>query len=220
MGNYLSWNQYQDQIQSLAKLDYNYDEKVYHASKDKQGWNLDKYQATLSKEPPGEPIAKGPFNAVKEVIILYKFSDPRLIRAVFDPNQDLAGRNMLLLAKFLGFHFTFGVRITSVIDEVRKNDKGDSIRLWGYSYRTLTGHFELGEIWFQVEKNLNTGEINFEVTSYSKADRIPNFFYRIGFKIFGRWLQKYFVKSSIKNLQRVAAASAQSQASTSSIPKF
>jgi hypothetical protein len=202
----LSWETYQDQLKKLAALDYNYDEKIYHASKDKQGWNVDSYQASLAKEPPGPPLKSGAFAAAKNAIQLYKFPDPRLIRAVFDPHQDLAGRNMLLLAKFMGFSFTFGVRVTAVVDEVRKNENNESLQVWGYSYRTLKGHFEIGEIRFEVSKNLGTGEVSFEINAYSKPDRIPNIFYRTGFRIFSRPLQKYFARSSIQRLQRIALA--------------
>lgn len=204
MASDLNWQTYQDQINHLAQLDYNYDEKIYHAAKDKQGWNVDRYQASLAVEPKGEPIANGAFEAAANAIRLYKFPDPNLIRAVFDPDSELPGRNMLLMASFMGFTFRFGVRVTAVVDEVRKLENGQSARVWGYSYRTLKGHFEVGEIRFEVSKNLDTGEVSIEINAYSKADRIPNFFFRTGFKIFGRPLQRYFAHSSIRRLQKLA----------------
>ena len=204
MADSVSWEPYRSEILRLAELDFNYDEKVYHSSNDKKGWNVDRYEAILAVEPAGPPLSKGPFEVAKQAIRLYKFPDPKLISAVFDPNRDLPGRDMLMLAHFAGFRFTFGVRVTSVIDEERSNSKGQKIKVWGYSYRTLTGHFEIGEIRFEVLKNLDTGEVGFEINAYSKPDRIPNFFYRTGFRIFGRPLQKYFAKSSIERLQKMA----------------
>lgn len=204
---HLKWDRYQSQIEDLAKLEYNYDERIYHDSKDKSGWNIDKYQAVLACEPPGEPMPNGAFAAVKNSILLYQFPDPNLIRAFFDPEGELSGRNMLLIANFMGIKFHFGVRVTAVIDEVRHNDKGAALKVWGYSYRTLRGHFEVGEIRFEVSKNMMTGEVAFGVNAYSKADRIPNFFYRMGFKIFGRTLQRYFARSNVKRLQTLAKAS-------------
>lgn len=202
----IAWQTHEKQIQRLAALDFNYDEKMYHASKDKSGWHLDRYSAILATEPAGEPLPDGAFAAAKKAIQLYQFPDPRLISAVFDPAAALSGRNMLMFAKFAGFTFNFGVRVTSVVDEVRKNDSGDRLRVWGYSYRTLKGHFEIGEINFEISKNLRSGEITFEINAYSKPDRIPNFFYRTGFRIFSRPLQKYFAKSSIARLQAIATA--------------
>lgn len=202
MANDLSYDIYRGRVERLRELDYNYDEKVYHASKDKKGWRLDHYESSLVIEPPGEP---GPaFAAVKKAILLYQFADPRLIRAVFDADAELAGRNMLLLAKFAGFHFEFGVRVTQVLDMRHKNGAGHEEQIWGYAYRTLRGHFEIGEIRFEVVKNIATGEVSFKIDAYSRADRIPNFFYRVGFKLFGRTLQKHFAHSSIRRLRHVA----------------
>lgn len=205
MAKTISWQQYQDQIKNLALLDYNYDEKVYHAAKDKQGWYIDRYQANIASEKPGAPVKDGPFELVKNAIRLYQFPNPKLITAVFDPEAQLSGRNMLLFAKFGGFTFNFGVRVTAVVDEVRKNDSGEDLQVWGYAYRTLKGHFEIGEIRFEVSKNLNTGQVTFEINAYSKPDRIQNFFFRTGFRIFSRPLQKYFADSSIRRLQLLAA---------------
>ncbi len=206
MAKSLDWKTYQEQIQQLQSLDYNYDEKVYHDSIDKKGWFVDCYQATLAKEPPGEPLSQGAFEAAKQAIRMYQFPDPKLIRAVFDPELQLPGRNMLMLAYFGGFSFTFGVRVTSVIDEIQTNKGGEKVQVWGYSYRTLKGHFEIGEIQFQVSKNHLTGEVRFDISSYSKPDRIPKFFYRVGFKLFGRKLQKHFAHSSIHRLQVISQA--------------
>jgi hypothetical protein len=207
----LSWQTYQQQIQSLSTLDFNYDEKVYHATKNKQGWHVDKYHATLAKEPAGEPLPDGAFQVAQTAIRLYQFPDPRLISAVFDPEAALPGRNMLMFAHFAGFTFNFGVRVTAVIDEVRTNETGERVKVWGYSYRTLKGHFEIGEIRFEVSKNLQSGEVAFDINAYSKPDRIPNIFYRTGFRIFSRPLQKYFASSSIKRLQAMAGKAMEKQ---------
>lgn len=204
MGKDLTWERYRAQIERLAALEYNYDDKIYHQSKDKQGWHIDRYRALLAKEPPGAPIPEGPYLVSKNAINNYQFPDPRLIRAVFDPGGALAGRNMLMLAHFMGFEFRFGVRVTSVTDETRKTEKGEDVQVWGYSYRTLGGHFEVGEIRFLVDKNLATGDVGFEIDAYSKPSRIPNLFHRVGFKVFGRSLQKYFARSSIQRLQRLS----------------
>ncbi len=200
------WLTYSDQIKLLESLEFNYDDKTYHDSVDKLGWFVDKYDAILAVEPQGPPLVNGPFEVVKDAIGRYQFPDPDLIRAWFDPNIELAKRNMLMQAQFIGFKFYFGVRVTSVIDEEVPSAGGTEKR-WGYSYRTLKGHFEIGEIRFIVSKNLTSGEVTFHVDAYSKPDRIPNLFYRVGFKIFGRSLQNYFARSSIERLKAIAQAS-------------
>lgn len=199
------WEKYRSQLTALERLEFNYDAKVYQESADKLGWNVDKYHARLGHELPGPPVPNGPFDRVRDAVRLYQFPDPRLITALFDPEGSLAGRNMLLRARFLGFTFYFGVRVTAVIDEERTNEAGQRQRFWGYSYRTLKGHFEVGEIRFEVEKNLATGDVIFHVEAYSRPDRIPQPLFRLGFKIFGRTLQRYFARSSIARLQEIAA---------------
>ena len=209
MGKNLDWQTYQEQIKQLSTLDYNYDDKVYHQSTDKKDWFVDHYQAVLAQEPEGPPMPGGPFEKAKECLTLYQFPDPRLIQAVYDPQQQLVGRNMLMFAHFTFFTFTFGVRVTAVEDEMHKNNLGEAETVWGYSYRTLKGHFEVGQIQFQICKNHRSGEVRFKIEAYSRPDRIPNFFYRNGFKLFGRPLQKYFAKSSIRRLQHLADLSLQ-----------
>ena len=205
MDSDLAWESYQSQILGLAALDYNYDEKIYLNSEDHKDWFIDKYEATLAHEAPGPPGKA--FAAAKNALLLYRFTDRRLISVVFDPSIPLPGRNMLMFAKFLGFTFRFGVRVTKVIDESRNSPSGQAETVWGYSYRTLKGHFEIGEIQFELLKHLTSGEVHFRISAYSKPDVIPNFFYRVGFKIFGRVLQKYFAHSSIKRLREIARAS-------------
>lgn len=204
MDSNLNWKLFEPEIQRLASLNYNYDVNQYLGSTNRIGWNIDHYEGLLDIESPGQPLIHGPFAAAREALIFYKFPDPHLIRAVFDPEVPLAGRNMLMFAKFLGFTFTFGVRITEVIDTSEVDRFGSEIKIWGYAYRTLAGHFEVGEIRFELKKNIRTGEVFFVINAYSKPDRIPNFFYRVGFKLFGRTLQKYFAQSSIKRLSQIA----------------
>lgn len=200
----LSYDRFRPGVEALAKLDYNFDSRMYYEAEDKTGWNIDRYFAKLASESPGMPEPDGAFRRVQVAIRLYQFPDPRLIRAVFDPKAELEGRNMLLIAKFLGLTFEFGVRVSSVVDEVRRDKAGDELYVWGYAYKTLKGHFEIGEIRFEVLKNLRTGEIFFEIDAYSKPDRIPNFFIRNGFKVFGRPLQKYFAYSALRRMRKIA----------------
>jgi len=199
------WRRHSDQLRRLAGLNFNFDVQDYEKSTDKMGWKVDRHHALIATEAPGEPVAGGVFERCKSALNSYEFPDPRLITGIFDPRSDLGGRNMLLRARFLGFTFFFGVRVTSVVDEIRFGEHGEPLRVWGYSYRTLKGHFEIGEILFEIAKNLENGQVTFEINAYSKPDRIPNFFYRAGFRLFGRSLQKYFARSSIRRLRRLAA---------------
>lgn len=203
MGAHLNdWRRHADRIQSLAALEFNYDAAAYERTGEKLGWNIDQHRALLGREAPGAPGVI--FSRAQEAIRNYEFPDPSLITAIFAPEEKLEGRNMLMEAKFLGFTFYFGVRVTAVIDQTAPNEAGHPVASWGYAYRTLKGHFELGEIRFVVCKDLVTGEVEFQIDAYSRPDRIPNPFYRLGFHFFGRPLQRRFARTSIARMQRFA----------------
>jgi len=82
---------------------------------------------------------------------VYEFVDPKLVRAYFDPQEPLESRNMLLEIHFWGLRIYAGVRSGGVSDGIRRED-GSETRVWSWSYRTLEGHFEMGEIDYQVWK--------------------------------------------------------------------
>jgi uncharacterized protein (UPF0548 family) len=199
------WAHYKDRISGLSALTFNYDVKTYESSADKMGWVIDHHHAEIGSEPPGPPLQDGAFAKAVHAIRNYEFPDPKLIRALFDPGQELRGRNMLMQAHFLGFTFYFGVRVVEIVDETRPNEAGHPSTAWGYPYRTLQGHFEIGEIRFLIEKDHVSGKVSFFIDAYSRPDRIPNIFYRLGFRLFGRSLQKYFARSSIERMQMLAA---------------
>jgi Domain of unknown function (DUF1990) len=108
---------------------------------------------------------------------------------------------MLLEARFLIFRFLFGVRVTAVTDETREMPTGPE-RVWGYSYATLEGHFERGQITFTVLKNLRTGRVVFRIDAFSQTGSIRNPMYRLGFWLFGRRLQRRFATASLERVQR------------------
>ncbi|MFB7198883.1 DUF1990 family protein [Streptomyces sp. NPDC056240] len=66
-----------------------------------------------------------------------------------------------------------GVRVTSVIDETC-GCGGSESRVWGWSYQTLEGHLEQGELTYEVVKRLRTGAVEFCITSYSKRAPLTN----------------------------------------------
>lgn len=196
-----TWERYRDRIRDLESLEFNYDDSLKESFSEKFGWKIDCYRAEIASEPPGPPIPDGPFARARHVLANYAFPDPRLVEGWFQPEAALQGRNMLLRARFMGFTFHFGTRVNRVFDEIRHDPERGEYHVWGYSYRTLQGHFEMGEIKFEVCKYVRSGIVEFHINAYSKADRIPNPFYRAGFRIFGRSLQRYFASSSLKRMR-------------------
>jgi Domain of unknown function (DUF1990) len=188
-------------LTELDNLPYNYDASSYVQGQ--PGWNVDHYECELPQESPGKPVPGGSFFTAQKYLIAYKFPDPRRVVGYFNDASKLHDRTMLLHARFLGFKFEFGVRVSQVIDEVKMTESGEPMTRFGYAYRTLQDHWEIGEITYVISKNHVTGKVLFTIDAYSKADRIPNWFYRIGFRIFGRLLQKQFAKRSMMRLNEL-----------------
>ncbi len=166
------------------------------------GWNVDAREITLPSEAPGEPEARGAFALARDILTAYTFTPERLIRGAFDPEAPLLERPMLLTARFLWMRFELGVRVNRVIDETRENN-GVTERVWGYSYHTLAGHMERGEITFEVAKEIASGAVKFRIHSFSQTGHIANWFYRIGFKLVGRRLQHRFAEESLTNVRQL-----------------
>ncbi|UOG75685.1 DUF1990 domain-containing protein [Hymenobacter tibetensis] len=188
-------------LAAYEKATYNFDPDRTHEYTRSTGWNVDDYETELPAETPGPPAAHGAWASACEVLRNYTFPPPNLITGIFVPDQPLEQRVMVLRGQFLGFSFWFGVRIGGVTDERRSLPEGGEEQVWGYNYRTLEGHFERGEITFTVHKNLTTGRVVFRIHAFSQTGRIRNPFYWLGFKLFGRMLQKRFSRHSMQRLK-------------------
>jgi len=129
----------------------------------------------------------------------YEFADPEIVRAVYHADDPLAGRDMLLQVRFFGLRFRFGVRVGGVIDETRRLG-GREVRVWGWNYATLQGHFEMGQMDYEVWKWLDTGAVEFRIHVVSRAGRIPNPIVRLGFRLFGRREQVRFAKRACERM--------------------
>lgn len=192
-------DKYSRRLRELDKLPFNYDASQYAA--DQPEWNHDSYQTSLPPESPGPPDEDGAFARAKQILIDYRFPDPNRIRGHFDVDGPLFGRTMLLEGKFLWLTFEFGVRIVDVIDETSTDEHGNAITQFGYAYRTLQDHWEIGEIKFHIVKQTETGEVRFLIRAYSKPDRIANILYRIGFWLLGRRLQTQFAHRCLDRMR-------------------
>ena len=168
------------------------------------GWHLDAREAVLPAEAPGPPAADGSFAAACRILEQYAFPPRRLIHGQFDPSAPLDGRAMLLTARYLWMTFELPVRVSRVIDTTREGPHG-SERVWGYSYQTLAGHLERGEITFEIVKMAATGAVTFRIHSFSQTGHIANLVHRLGFRVVGRRLQRRFSEESLRNMQLLVA---------------
>ena len=164
-----------------------------------RGWRVDDYCQPLPGEPTGPPVPHGTWERARQLMRDYEFADPAIVRAIYRRDSPLEGRDMLLEVRFWGLRFRVGVRVGGVIDETRELD-GRRARVWGWSYATLQGHLEMGQMDYEVWKWLDTGAVEFRIHVVSKASRIGNPIIRLGFRIFGRREQVRFARRACQRM--------------------
>ena len=171
----------QHRLAALAGVPVNYDAEALDVRHPPPGWNVDRRCQPLPPEPPGDPAPEGSWEIARRLIRGYEFADPSMVRAHYDPERPLQGREMLLELRALGLlRIYVGVRVVAVYDEVRRLE-GRRARVYGWAYRTLEGHVEQGQMDWQVWKWLDTGQVEFRVHAVSRTAPIPNPLVRVGF---------------------------------------
>ncbi|SHJ15275.1 protein of unknown function [Hymenobacter daecheongensis DSM 21074] len=195
------WEVQKARLEAFGKAKVNFDLERVSEYTAETGWRIDDYDTELPAEAPGPPAENGPWRAAQQILRAYTFPPSDLITGIFVPDAPLEERTMVLRAQFLFFTFWFGVRIGGVTDETRRLPDGTQEQVWGYNYRTLEGHFERGQIEFTVHKNLGTGRVTFHIHAFSQVGRIRNPFYWLGFKLFGRILQRRFAHQSLERMR-------------------
>lgn len=175
------------------------------------GWYIDDFRQPLPPEPPGATLPDGSWEVARQLIRDYEFADPNIIRAVYYPDAPLEKRDMLLEAKFYGLRFYLGVRIGGVNDETRRV-RGRDVRVWGWNYRTLQGHLEMGQMDYEVWKWQDTGEVEFRIDAFSRPANIHNPIIKLGFRMFGRRMQLKFARRACQRMQRLTRAGLARQA--------
>jgi uncharacterized protein (UPF0548 family) len=169
------------------------------------GWRIDDYRQPLPPEPPGPPRPGGSFEVARRLMRDYEFADPAIVRAIYHPDSPFEQRNMLLEGRFHGLRFHFGVRVGGVNDEQRTVD-GRQAKVWGWNYRTLQGHLEMGQMDYEVWKWLDSGQVEFRIHAFSRPAHIPNPIIRLGFRLFGRRVQRRFARHACQRMARLTAA--------------
>jgi uncharacterized protein (UPF0548 family) len=189
-------------LAELAGRPLNFDPDELAGASSQTGWHVDDYRQTLAAEPPGDPVAGGSFEIARRLMTDYAFADPAIVRAVFDPASGLADRNMLLQARFGPLRFFLGCRVGSITDETRTVD-GRPVRIWGWSYGTLAGHFERGRMNFAVWKWLDGGTVEFRIHVVSRRARVGNPLVRLGFRLVGRRQQVRFARRACERMSEL-----------------
>ncbi len=200
-------------LAQLADRPLNFDPEEIAGATAQAGWHLDDYCEPLPSEPPGEPAPGGSFDISRRLMTDYAFADPAVVRAVYDPAAGLANRNMLLQVRCGPLRLFFGCRVGAVTDETRTID-GREVRVWGWSYGTLAGHVERGQMDWMVWKWLDDGAVEFRIHVVSRRARVRNPIVRLGFRLVGRSRQVRFARRACERMgelvRRELAASGRS----------
>jgi uncharacterized protein (UPF0548 family) len=165
----------------------------------------------LPCEASGEPVEGGSWQVGRRLMVDYQLADPGVVRAASREDAPLAGRDMLLRISFAGLRFNVGVRVGEVYDETREVD-GRSARVFGWFYQTLEGHFEEGQMNYEIWKWLDTGEVEFRLFAFSRAARSGPLLLRTGFRLFGRTHQLRFYRQVCRRARRLTEAQLETEA--------
>lgn len=166
------------------------------------GWHHDEQTQPLPSETPGEPDEGRSWQTARRLMVGYQMADPRRVRATYRPNSPLEGRDMLLTVRFAGLPIRAGVRIGDVYDETRTVD-GARVRLFGWDYSTLEGHFEEGRINYELWKWTESGDVEFRLRAVSRPATRGPVWRRIGFRLIGRPLQLDFYRQTCRRMRRL-----------------
>jgi uncharacterized protein (UPF0548 family) len=173
----------QRRLDELSQKAVNYDTDALDPGHPPNGWRVDNRFSTLPPEPPGPPVHEGSWEIAGRLIRGYEFADPSIVRAFYEADAPLSGRNMLLELRALGLvSIHVGVRVGEVYEETRRVD-GRHARVFGWNYRTLEGHVEMGQMDWEVWKWIDTGQVQFHVYAVSRPAPIPNPVVAIGFRL-------------------------------------
>jgi uncharacterized protein (UPF0548 family) len=185
---------WQRKLAKLREKDINFDPAADHGPE--KGWYADDVR---------QPLPAGSFDVARTIARDYDFAEPSIVEGVFDREEPLEHRTMLLILHFLFLRIPVGVRVGDVYDETRTLD-GREGRVWGWNYRTLEGHVERGQMDWQVWC-FPADEVLFRISSFAQPSGGGNIFIRLGFRLVGRREQLRFLHMTAARMARLTASS-------------
>jgi uncharacterized protein (UPF0548 family) len=191
----------QRRLAELARKQLNFDLASLATASPHSGWTITELCQALPAEPPGMPVEAGSWQIARRLMSGYEFADPSIVRAYYDPAVPLEQRDMLLKLQAFGVAYLFvGVRVGEVFERTRQIG-GRRARIWGWNYRTLDGHVEMGQMDWEVWKWLDDGRVEFRVHAVSRAARIPNPIIRLGFHLLRAHERQAFLRSTKERMR-------------------
>lgn len=186
-------------LDALHRRVPNYDAEHPDRLAPEAGWRHETRCQALPSEDAGPPQPGGSWEIARDLMGDYEFADPKMVRAVYHADAPLEGRDMLLVIRFAFLRFRVGVRVGGVFDETRTVD-GREVRVHGWNYRTLGGHFEMGQMNYEVWKWLDNGDVEFRVHGVWRPGGTRNPLLIIGFRIFGPASRERFYAAACERM--------------------
>jgi uncharacterized protein (UPF0548 family) len=183
-------------LAELSGRPLNFDLPTLENVKAESGWRITDLCQPLPGESAGAPIQNGSWEIARRLMRGYEFADPSIVRAYYDPSVELEHRNMVLELRALGvFHLYVGVRVGEVYERTPRIGQRP-VRVWGWNYRTLEGHVEMGQMDWEVWKWLDSGDVEFRVHSVSRDAPIANPIVALGFRLLRSHERMLFLDST------------------------
>ncbi|MGI8427776.1 MAG: DUF1990 family protein [Solirubrobacteraceae bacterium] len=190
-------------LAKLARRKLNFELAALADATPASGWNITDVCEPLPVEAPGMPVQHGSWEIARRLMGGYEFADPSIVRAYYDPDTPLARRDILLKLQALGVvHLFVGVRVGEVYEQTTERD-GRRAHIWGWNYRTLEGHVEIGQMDWEVWKWLDSGEVEFRIHAVSRPAQIPNPLVRMGFRVLRRHERNVFLDSTKRRMRKL-----------------
>jgi uncharacterized protein (UPF0548 family) len=176
-------------LTTLATTPLNFD-AVEEEMTDEAGWHHYHSDAIIAREPKGNDY----FERARVALANYRFSDPGIVMAHFDPDTPLLLRRILLEIQVFGLHYLCPAMVNKVRDEAN---------VYGFRYDTMEGHIERGVEWFLLTKN-DAGDISFRIEARWRPGELPNWWSRIGFMLLARHYQHRWHRRAHRRLSLFA----------------
>jgi uncharacterized protein (UPF0548 family) len=192
-------------LAALARRQVNFDAGDIDALVAAGGWRVDDMIEPLPPEGSGPPGEGGSWQVARRIMDEYQLADPAVVSAIYDREAPMPGRDMLLKISFAGLRIRVGVRIGDVYEQTVELD-GREARIFGWSYSTLEGHFEQGQMHYEVWKWLDSGDVEFHLRAVSRPAARGPWLLRTGFRLFGRTHQLRFYRQACRRAKRLTEA--------------
>jgi uncharacterized protein (UPF0548 family) len=197
-------------LAAMSRYPPNLDRRATTPPVDDSEWRVDEMVEPLPHERPGLPEPSGSWSLARRIMDSYQLADPRIVTGLYAPNAPLDGRTMLLKIHYGPLRFQVGVRVGEPHESTVAID-GREARVYGWTYQTLEGHFEEGEMLYELRKWLDTGDVEFRLHAVSRPARSGPLLLRTGFRLAGRNQQLRFYRQVCRRVKRLTEAQFESE---------